>query len=105
MKDVDQLELVRAIETVNAGGALLQPSISARLIERLDEDEPTLLTPRSLEVLHLLASGATNKQIAAKLSVTTHTVKFHTERIYRDLGVRSRAEAVRVAMERGLLAV
>ena len=61
------------------------------------------LTERELEVLALIAIGARNKEIAGKLSITGHTVKFHIENLHKKLGVRTRAEAVRVATERGLL--
>ena len=64
-----------------------------------------LLTGREMEVLRLLATGARSKEIAAELSVTVHTVKFHIENLHKKLGVRTRAEAVRVAIERGLLRI
>ncbi len=103
LKDVSRDELVHAIQAVHEGGSSLQPTIAGRLIERLDKGEPSRLTQRELEVLRLLASGARNKEIARHLSLSVHTVKFHVENIYSKLDVQSRAEAVRVAGERGLL--
>ena len=62
-----------------------------------------VLTPRQLTVLSLLASGARNKEVAEQLSLSVNTVKFHIENIYRKLGVQTRTQAMRVALERGLL--
>jgi DNA-binding CsgD family transcriptional regulator len=64
-------------------------------------DEP--LTHREREVLEWLGQGLSNRQIAGRLNISEHTVKFHVSAIYAKLGVRSRAEAVRVAARRGLL--
>ncbi len=61
------------------------------------------LTERQLDVLQALAEGGRNKDIAGQLSVTIHTVKFHIENLFRKLEVRTRAELVRVANQRGLL--
>ena len=104
LKDVSRDDLARAIRTVHEGGSLLHPVVAKRLIEQLDNKETTGLSDREIEVIRLLASGARNKEIATQLSVTIHTVKFHLENGYRKLGVQTRAEAVRVASERGLLA-
>jgi NarL family two-component system response regulator YdfI len=61
------------------------------------------LTDREMEVLQLLAQGLANKQIAAKLSISEHTVKFHVSSIYTKLGVGNRTEAVRMGVRRGLI--
>ena len=103
LKDVSRSELANAIRIVHEGGSLLHPVIAKRLIEQLDNKETSGLSDREIEVLRLLASGALNKEIATQLSVTIHTVKFHLDNVYRKLGVQTRAEAVRVASERGLL--
>jgi DNA-binding NarL/FixJ family response regulator len=66
---------------------------------------PGGLTRREVEVLRLVASGATNRSVAATLWVTDQTVKFHLSNIYRKLGVRNRFEAARWAWDNGLLAV
>jgi DNA-binding NarL/FixJ family response regulator len=63
------------------------------------------LTPREVEVLELLADGLPNKRIAARLSMSPETVKFHVAQICGKLGVANRTEAVRVAIRRGLLSI
>ena len=103
LKDVSRDELANAIRTVHEGGSLLHPVVAKRLIEQLDNKETSGLSDREIEVIMLLASGARNKEIATQLSVTIHTVKFHLDNVYRKLGVQTRAEAVRVASERGIL--
>ncbi len=66
--------------------------------------EPSL-TPRETEVLGLLAEGMANKEIAAQLSFSTHTAKFHVESLLRKLDAANRAEAVREGIRRGLIGV
>jgi DNA-binding NarL/FixJ family response regulator len=61
------------------------------------------LTERELEVLGLLAQGLANKQIAARLGISEHTVKFHVSGIYTKLGAGSRTEAVRIGVRQGLI--
>jgi DNA-binding NarL/FixJ family response regulator len=99
MKDVGRAELVQAIKTVHAGGSLLQPVIANRLVERMAIDQAAGLSERQQEVLQLLASGVRNQEIADQLFLSLRTVKFHIENLYRNLGVRTRTEAVRVARE------
>ena len=103
IKDVGRAELVDAIRTVHGGGSMLQSVIANRLIERMAGDESSGLSERQHEVLQLLASGARNQEIADQLFLSLRTVKFHVENLYRNLGVRTRTEAVRVARERNIL--
>jgi two-component system nitrate/nitrite response regulator NarL len=63
----------------------------------------TVLTSREREILALLADGLPNKQIAARLGISTNTVKTHLELLFEKLGVSSRAEAVATGVRRGLL--
>ncbi len=81
----------------------VSPKQDPGLIEQpLDEETPRL-TDRELEVLQILAHGGRNKDIAAEMFVSLHTVKFHIENLYHKLDVRTRAELVYVAAQRGLL--
>ena len=61
------------------------------------------LTARELEVLRLVARGLSNKEIAADLRITTHTVKYHLAAVLEKLGVRSRTEAVSLGVRTGLV--
>ena len=63
------------------------------------------LTPRETEVLRLLADGMANKEIAARLTFSTHTAKFHVESLLRKLDAANRAEAVREGIKRGLIGI
>lgn len=63
------------------------------------------LTPREAEVLALMADGMANKEIGSRLSISTHTAKFHVESIFRKLSAANRAEAVREGIRRGLIVV
>lgn len=63
----------------------------------------TALSARELEVLRLVARGFSNKEIAAELGITTHTVKYHLAALLEKLGVRSRTEAVSLGVRKGLV--
>jgi DNA-binding NarL/FixJ family response regulator len=105
-------ELVRAIHTVAAGDALLSPSVTRRMIDRLVEQpfpQPSSdqrlaeLTPREMEVLLLIAQGLSNREIVGALSVEETTVKSHVRHVLMKLGVRDRVHAVIFAYQTGLL--
>lgn len=105
-------ELVRGIRVVAGGDALLEPSITRRLLETFATRGPasaadtrTLeeLTDREREVLGLIARGMSNGEIAAELYLSEGTVKTHVKRIFSKLGVRDRAQAVVFAYEVGLV--
>jgi len=70
---------------------------------RSESSAATTLSRREQEVLALLADGLVNKQIAARLGISTNTVKTHLELLFEKLGVATRAEAVATAVKRGLL--
>jgi DNA-binding NarL/FixJ family response regulator len=104
-------QLIRAIEVVAAGDALLDPSVTRRLIQEFAKrPEPALkrpkelgsLTERELEVLLELARGFTNAEIAGRLHVSETTVKTHVAHVLDKLGLRDRVQAVIVAYEAGL---
>jgi DNA-binding NarL/FixJ family response regulator len=104
LKDALPDELARGVRAVMRGAAALEPAVAARLLERLAEGERgDELSERELEVLRLLVAGASNKAVAAQLSLSENTIKTHISRIFGKLGVQSRAEAVAVALQRGLV--
>lgn len=102
LKDAPPAELVAAIRAAAAGETALAPPIAARLLAQLRSPQPTL-SSREAEVLRLVADGATNSEIAARLHISDATVKSHLVHIYTKLGVSSRTSAVAAARERGML--
>ena len=91
LKDVQPQELVAAIRTVHGGGALLHPSVAARLMHELAADP---LTPREREVLVLIGRGMANKRIALELGIAEKTVKAHVSSVLAKLGVADRTGGV-----------
>lgn len=80
------------------------PSVTPRVSNRMANDiGSTTLSRREQEILALLADGLVNKQIAARLGISTNTVKTHLELLFEKLGVATRAEAVATGVRRGLL--
>ncbi len=112
LKDIRPEDLAPAVRTVADGGALLDPTITRRLILRfaqtLAADTATsrrleTLTDREREVLTQLAKGATNAEISETLYIGAATVKTHVSSILTKLGLRDRAQAVVFAYESGLI--
>jgi DNA-binding NarL/FixJ family response regulator len=111
-KDVTEAEIVTAIRQVAAGGAVLAPKITRRLIERFEITPPRdrryysrllrSLSDRELDVLCALVSGKSNTVIAEELHVALTTVKTHVSNVLAKLGVHSRVEAALLAQEAGL---
>ena len=104
VKDTGRDDLIHAIRAVHGGGSLLPPVIAERLADRIDQGGRDDLTDREREILQHLASGATNKEIARAVSLSSGTVKWHIANVFQKLGASTRTEAVRVAQERGLTA-
>jgi DNA-binding NarL/FixJ family response regulator len=100
LKDVEPQQLVEAIRTVHAGGALLHPKVASRLLEEMASDP---LTPREREVLALIGRGMANKVIARELSLSEKTVKAHVSSILAKLGVTDRTQAALYAVRAGLV--
>lgn len=107
LKGASRQEIFSAIRTVYAGGSLLQPGVTSKLLESMSRDERREtfepLTPRELEVLALLARGHKNAEIAGQLFITERTVKFHVSSLMRKLGAENRTETVSIAAQRGLI--
>jgi DNA-binding NarL/FixJ family response regulator len=107
--DISPDQLVAALEAVAAGLFVMHPAEvnsmfppaepASRQLAELTEP----LTPRESEVLQMLASGLANKEIAARLAISEHTVKFHVASILGKLGAGSRTEAVSLGIRRGLV--
>lgn len=113
LKDAPAEDLVEAIRIVAAGEALLAPSVTRRLLDRLASKLPPVhdnvipalseLTERELEVLKLVARGLSNAEIAEKLVISETTVKTHVSRILGKLDLRDRVQVVILAYESGLI--
>lgn len=104
LKAAPQAEIVAGIRSVAAGQSALSPQVAVRLVERMRRPEPeTVLTGREVDVLRLVATGHSNKQVAAALGIGELTVKTHLLKVFEKLGVTDRTRAVTLAMERGLL--
>jgi DNA-binding NarL/FixJ family response regulator len=108
VKDTDPADLIRAVRTVAGGDALLSPSVTRRLIEAFTTGVPTPgaladLTERQLEIVRLVATGASNAEIALALDITHATARTHVSRILVRLGLRDRAQLVVLAYESGLV--
>jgi DNA-binding NarL/FixJ family response regulator len=105
-------EIQRAIRTVHAGEALLDPAVQLRVIRaavgherperRREPGLPDDLTPREAEVLRLIAQGLNNHEIAARLVISEATVKTHVNNIFSKADLRDRAQAVVYAIRHGL---
>jgi NarL family two-component system response regulator LiaR len=117
LKGAPRDEIFNAIRVTMQGGSLLQPVVASKLLRHIGQESQQLpqqeweqslpliemLTERELEVLHLLAQGLPNKEIATQLVISERTVKFHVSSIMGKLGATNRTEAVSLAAQRGLL--
>jgi DNA-binding NarL/FixJ family response regulator len=118
LKDIPGRELAQAIRSVQAGLYQLDPSVASRVIARLNRplpDQPSPPTParssnlkvdlteREIEILRLIAGGASNREIAQQLVITEGTVKNHVSNILNRLSLRDRTQAALFAREQGLL--
>jgi two-component system response regulator DesR len=94
-KDWPAADIARAVRMVGLGMSMFEPQHA--------EPEAALLSPREVEVLELVATGATNREIAGRLHLSAHTVKDHTSSVYKKLQARNRADAVQRAQRLGLI--
>lgn len=99
-------EIADALRSARAGSLVLNPATAELLKQQLQPREPVeALSARELEVLRALARGLPNKLIAQELIISEHTVKFHIRSILDKLDASNRTDAVRIGIERGLVAV
>ena len=105
-------EIIAAIQAAATGLVALHPDIFDSMLSRIrpgqqSELDPSgqILTPREIEVLRMIAEGLGNKEIASRLSISDHTVKFHISSIFAKLGASNRAEAVTLGIRHGLIMV
>ena len=103
LKDTPREELRDAVRKAAAGESVLSPPVARRLLGQVRRPTRSTLSERELEILVIVAQGATNRQAAAQLFISEATVKTHLLHIYEKLGVNDRAAAVAAAYERGLL--
>ncbi|HWR85852.1 MAG TPA: response regulator transcription factor, partial [Rhodoglobus sp.] len=111
VKDTEPVELIRAVHVVASGDALLSPSVTKRLLERIGDNlrkEPDTraleaITEREREVLGLVGQGLTNEEIGRALFLSPLTAKTHVSRIMAKLGARDRVQLVVIAYETGLV--
>jgi len=104
-KDAASEELVTAVRMAAQGRTYLQPELGARLAAEPDTVSPDDLSDREIEVLRLIALGHTNNEIAERLYLSVRTVESHRAHIQQKLGLASRSELVKYAIERGLVDV
>ncbi|WP_244882637.1 response regulator transcription factor [Gordonia desulfuricans] len=114
LKDSPAEELIRAVRVVAAGDAVLDPAVTARVLDTYRSVPAPgrargaaaleMLTARERTVLELIGRGMTNDEIAAELVISVVTVKSHVGKIFRALGVRDRAAAVVFAFDHGVVA-
>ena len=111
LKDVTLDNLIRAIESVAAGGTMIQPAITEALLKELSRQSPEFeasdipepLTPRETDVIRLMAGGYSNREISQALNKSEGTIKNHVSNILAKLGVRDRTRAVLKAIEVGAI--
>jgi DNA-binding NarL/FixJ family response regulator len=100
LKDMLLTEVIRAVRAVHRGDRVIPIPVAAKLAEYPERSD---LTDRELEVLHLVAKGLSNKDVARVIGRTDETVKIHLKNVFNKLDVADRTEAVTVALTRGLI--
>ena len=103
LKEAPAEELLRGVRAAARGEAVLSPSVATRLLGQVRAPAAEPLSQRELDVLGLIAQGASNRDAARRLFISEATVKTHVLHIFAKLGVNDRAAAVAAGFERGLL--
>jgi DNA-binding NarL/FixJ family response regulator len=105
LKDTPRERLFPAIRSAARGETVLAPAVATRLVNRMRGPAEEALTGREIEVLELVAGGASNADVAASLFISEATVKTHLMHIFGKLGVDDRTAAVVRALQRGIIAL
>jgi two-component system NarL family response regulator len=100
LKDSPREQLLESIRSVHTGRLSISSSIGAQLATGL---RASSLTDREVDIAKAMVFGKTNKEIGALLEITEGTVKVHVRHIFKKLGARRRTEAIRIALERGIV--
>ena len=103
LKDAPREELFRSIRAAARGESALSPAVASRLMSRMRAPAEENLSRREIEVLQLVARGASNREVGKQLHISTATVKTHLIHIFDKLGVNDRTSAVTAALERRIL--
>jgi DNA-binding NarL/FixJ family response regulator len=106
LKDVSATELIQAARLALEGKAVIHPTLTRAFIEEIqyvEQPRDTPLSRRESQILQKVAYGATTKEVAHDLGISPHTVKTHLERIFEKLGANDRAQAVAIALRKGLV--
>jgi DNA-binding NarL/FixJ family response regulator len=102
LKDAPTAELLGSVRAAAEGKSVLSPLLLSRLMGQIRQPVPGMLSKRELEVLKLVADGASNREVAGRLFISEASVKTHLVHIFNKLGVRDRAGAVGEAYRRNL---
>ncbi len=103
LRDASVEELVRVVRDVSRGERYMAPAVGARIAVE-EASRADRLSAREMEVLILIADGHTNPEIALRLSLSVRTIETHRAHIQRKVGLRTRAQLVAYARDRGLVA-
>jgi DNA-binding NarL/FixJ family response regulator len=103
LKDAPPEDLIRAVRAAHRGESVLAPSVADHLIGHVRRSTAAVLSDRELQVLKLVADGASNKEAAKRLFISEASIKTHLQHIYDKLDVRDRAAAVGEGYRRSLL--
>jgi len=102
-KDTKAADLCRAVHAVAAGQVQLSPEAADQLMVEMRTPTPEPLSPREIDVLQMLVSGKSNKEIGRALNITIKTVKTHMSNILAKLGVESRTQAALLGIQKGIV--
>jgi len=108
LKGDPNIDLIQSVRNVLAGEAPISPAIARHLLRRMQKSAAPSddnLTTRERQVLEALAAGASYKEVAREFDLSPHTVNFHVRSLYKKLSARSRGEAVRKALEQGVISI